>query len=33
MRGRTELIKYAIRKGLIDLEMEGPVREREAIPA
>jgi DNA-binding NarL/FixJ family response regulator len=33
VRGRTELIKYAIRKGLIDLEMERPVREREAIPA
>ena len=33
VRGRTELIKYAIRKGLIDLEMEGPVREREAVPA
>jgi two-component system response regulator NreC len=33
VRGRTELIKYAIRKGLIDLEMEGPVREREALPA
>jgi DNA-binding NarL/FixJ family response regulator len=25
VRGRTELIKYAIRKGLIDLEMEQPV--------
>jgi DNA-binding NarL/FixJ family response regulator len=33
VRGRTELIKYAIRKGLIDLEMERPIREREAIPA
>ena len=33
VRGRTELIKYAIRKGLIDLEMERPAREREAIPA
>ena len=33
VRGRTELIKYAIRKGLIDLEMEGPVRAPEAIPA
>lgn len=27
VRGRTELIKYAIRKGLIDLEMEQPVPE------
>ncbi|HEV8638838.1 MAG TPA: response regulator transcription factor [Chloroflexota bacterium] len=35
VRGRTELIKYAIRKGLIDLELERPIRarEREAIPA
>jgi two-component system response regulator NreC len=35
VRGRTELIKYAIRKGLIDLELERPTREREreAIPA
>ena len=33
VRGRTELIKYAIRKGLIDLELEGPVRERAAISA
>jgi len=33
VRGRTELIKYAIRKGLIDLEMEAPAREPEAIPA
>ena len=35
VRGRTELIKYAIRKGLIDLELERPnrAREREAIPA
>ena len=29
-RGRTELIKYAIRKGLIDLEMDGPVGARES---
>jgi two-component system, NarL family, response regulator NreC len=29
VRGRTELIKYAIRKGLIDLEMDGPVGARE----
>ena len=28
VRGRTELIKYAIRKGLIDLEMEQPVAAR-----
>jgi two-component system response regulator NreC len=35
VRGRTELIKYAIRKGLIDLELERPTRAREleAIPA
>ena len=33
VRGRTELIKYAIRKGLIDLEMEAPSRGPEAIPA
>jgi DNA-binding NarL/FixJ family response regulator len=33
VRGRTELIKYAIRKGLIDLEMDTPVRDRQAIPA
>jgi DNA-binding NarL/FixJ family response regulator len=33
VRGRTELIKYAIRKGLIDLELEGPTREGEAISA
>jgi hypothetical protein len=35
VRGRTELIKYAIRKGLIDLELERPTRsrDREAIPA
>jgi two-component system response regulator NreC len=29
VRGRTELIKYAIRKGLIDLEMESAQAERE----
>jgi len=29
VRGRTELIKYAIRKGLIDLEMDGPIGARE----
>jgi len=40
VRGRTELIKYAIRKGLINMEMEGPVQSpasassaREPIPA
>jgi len=31
VRGRTELIKYAIRKGLIDLEMDAPVGERDLV--
>jgi DNA-binding NarL/FixJ family response regulator len=33
VRGRTELIKYAIRKGLIDVEVEGPVWGRHPVPA
>lgn len=40
VRGRTELIKYAICKGLIDMETDGPVQspssaspQREPIPA
>jgi DNA-binding NarL/FixJ family response regulator len=33
VRGRTELIKYAVRKGLIDLEVEGPTRVRGPVPA
>jgi hypothetical protein len=33
VQGRTELIKYAIRKGLIELEMDGSgSRRAEATP-